>query len=153
MTAQRTDAYGPLPDYHACFPRPDGCCRRSGEEKRYRTGRGMPACGDCLGLAQLPVPGVTACCPVCKTSWSRDPETGMAYCAWCEAMAGRRATATIAKRKARRAAGRLFEARQRAWLAEQVGEQGQEESAAGAEGGPAGRVRDAWLDDGREEGF
>jgi hypothetical protein len=145
VTEHRTDAYGPIPDYHACFPRPDGCCRRSGEEKRYRTARGMPACGACLGLAQLPVPGSTACCPVCETGWSHDLETGMAYCAWCEAMVGRKATATIAKRKARRVADRRLEAQLA--LAEQVGEQGQEGVVSEA----AGRAYDAWLDDDREE--
>ena len=112
------DCYGLIPDYHACFSRPDGRCRQSREEK-YRANRtGRLCCEACEELGALPFPGSTPRCLVCTSEWTHDPVTGLPYCQSCEAVGGKRAQEAIAKRKARQKADRAFEARQLALVSQ-----------------------------------
>ena len=95
------DAYGLMPDYHACYCTPGGVCISSG--KRQYDGDDGPECSMCEGLAAIPLPGATSRCG-CGDVWSLDPASGLAYCARCEHAGFRSFDALHAKREARKAA-------------------------------------------------
>lgn len=89
------DAYGPLPDYHACFRTPAGKCMGSGKYQ-YDSADGR-VCGWCVGLSACILPGTRSCC-ACGAVWTIDPISQLPYCARCEATAGKRPAKVTAQK-------------------------------------------------------